>query len=86
MDTRDKVLIGLTAGGSGTFKAKTTLALMNIVKQAKSYDVIPALQFGPFIADNRNDLVKFSQKLNCSHLFFVDADMHFDPQTLNILL
>ena len=83
---KPRIWLGLTVGSNGVYRIKTTLSLMNIVKEAKDYEIVPVVQFGSFISDNRNDIIKFAQKSQCSHTFFVDYDMHFSSDTLNNLL
>ena len=81
-----KIAICIPVASDGIIKAKTSLAIMNVIKKAKDYEVIPMFQFGAYVFENRQEMVFFAQLQKCSHIFFVDYDMIFDPEILNILL
>lgn len=67
-------------------KAKTLESLLNLVALSKhEYHILVATR-GYTIAENRNYCVIQAQKNNSDYLFFVDDDMSFPPETLDILL
>jgi len=67
-------------------KAKTLEALLNLVKDTKhELDIVVATR-GFTIAENRNYCVIKAQKNKSDYLLFVDDDMTFPPETLDILL
>jgi len=41
---------------------------------------------GPYVQHNRNLLVRTARENECSHLFFMDHDMIFEPDAINRLL
>jgi len=67
-------------------KAKTALALMEMI-QATSVEVFPVIATEGFsIAENRTYCVVKALNAKCSHILFIDDDMVFPPQTLDLLL
>jgi len=49
-------------------------------------DVALLMMLGSSIPDNREKIVESTLKMNCSHLLFIDDDMGFEADCLNIAL
>jgi GT2 family glycosyltransferase len=49
-------------------------------------DTEMAFQNGVFVHENMNNLVRLAQEKKASHIFFVEHDMVFEPDTLGRLL
>jgi GT2 family glycosyltransferase len=77
-----KILIGVTC--YRTILARTANTILDIVR--KYPDVGVVFQNGVFVHENMNNLVKYAQEDKCSHIFFVEHDMVFPPDTLDRLL
>lgn len=77
-----KVLIGIPT--AGTLQAKTARSLMSVMKTP--VDIIPYFIHGSYIACNREKIAQAAIKFGCTHVFFVDCDMEFGPDTLARLL
>lgn len=79
-----KVAIGLPTNRQ--IRPKTVLSLANLINETK-YDVFPIVASEGFtIAENRLYVVCQALKNNCTHLFFVDDDMTYPPDTLDKLM
>jgi GT2 family glycosyltransferase len=79
-----KVAIGIPTNRQ--IKPKTVLSIMNMVSQTQ-YKVFPIVASEGFtIAENRIYIMCQAIKNNCTHLFFVDDDMTFPPDTLDKLM
>ena len=64
----------------GVIKAKTTLSLMNLMKLP--YEFMPIFRYGSYISENKEKMIAIALQYNCTHLFFVDYDVVFEPQLL----
>jgi len=76
--------IGIGVPTYGIVKSKTTLSLMEIMKLP--YEFFPIFQYGPYISQNRDDIVDTAIKQKCTHLLFVGYDMQFYPVTIDFLI
>ena len=79
-----KIAIGLP--NTGTIKARTVFSLLETVRQSKDIDFLPIFRYGNHIFENRERIVEIAEEQKCTHLFFVDSDMRFPPETLKQLL
>ncbi len=79
-----KIAIGCAS--QGTIHTKTALSIIETIRLNPSMEYLPIFQFGGYIAENKAKIVDIAQKTLCSHVFFVDHDMIFPPNTLAKLL
>jgi hypothetical protein len=78
-----RLAVGLP--NTGTIKSQTVFALDRMLKSfPHPYQLI--LQNSCAIHHNRTEIVRIAQKLECTHLLFVDSDMFFEKDALNQLL
>src|SRR3990167_277434 len=70
---------------TGTIKTKTVLSLFRMFK-AFPHEYNFLTQEGSVLHDNRRRLVKGAQKMNATHLLFVDSDMTFESDAVLKLL
>ena len=66
-------------------KSKTLESLLNMVKGRNDIHVLVA-EKGYTISENRNYCVVQAQKNKSDYLLFIDDDMTFPPETLDVLL
>jgi GT2 family glycosyltransferase len=79
-----KIAIGIPT--TGTIKSKTAFSLIETVRLSPTIDFLPIFRHGGYVAENKAKIVEIAQNCLCSHIFFVDHDMKFDPNVLPILL
>lgn len=80
-----KIAIGLPT--NRLIKPKTANSLFNLVNYSKDVDFHFIVSTrGYNTSENRNYIASQAIKNECSHLFFVDDDMIFPPDTLETLL
>jgi len=79
-----KICIGIPT--YGTIKSKTALCLMDTINQNKDLEFLPLFCHSGYIAENFNKIVRIAQDMLCSHIFFVEHDMSFPPDTIKRLL
>ncbi len=77
-----KICVGVAANDS--FKTQTVGTLIALFKSKPDMRFI--LKQSPYVHDNREQIVVDFLKTDCSHLFFVDTDMIFQPSVLDDLL
>lgn len=70
---------------AGLVKSQTTACLIAMLKALK-YEYVFLLKEGPNQPLNREVIAEVALSQGCTHLFFLDSDMHFPPESLNILL
>lgn len=75
------IAIGVTT--AGLIKSQTAFCLLNMLK-GTDYEVL--FKEGPNQPLNREVIAETAIQKNCSHLLFVDSDMSFGKDALNILL
>jgi len=78
-----KVCVGVITGDF--IRAKTVQTLISLAKASQYVGKI-IIQQGPYIHLNRDTVVSIVQKGDSSHLFFVDNDVCFSPETLDRLV
>jgi len=71
-----RILLAVITGDF--IRTQTVSTLLGLVKKVPEIDNF-LIQQGPYIHENRENVVLFAQKGGYSHLFFVDWDMVFDP-------
>lgn len=80
-----KIAIGVPT--NRLVKPKTALSLLWCVAKSKCDNFYPIVSTRGFnTSENRNYIAAQAIKNNCTHLFFVDDDMTFQPDTLDRLL
>jgi hypothetical protein len=79
---KDLILIGTTC--YRTILVRTAQTIIDTLKKYPNTE--HAFQNGVFVHENMNNLVKLAQEKNASHIFFVEHDMVFEPDTLERLL
>ena len=84
METITKILLGIPT--YGTIKSKTALCLLDTINQNKDLEFVPLFCHSGYIAENFNKIVRVAQETLCSHIFFVEHDMTFPPDTIKRLL
>jgi len=79
-----KIAIGIPT--NRLIKPKTALSLLQLVAHSKyDYEIIVSSR-GFNTSENRNYIAAQAVNRDCSHLFFVDDDQVFEPDTLDRLL
>ncbi len=78
----NKILIGTTC--YRTILVRTVQAIIDTLK--KYPETEHAFQNGVFVHENANNLVELAKGKKASHIFFVEHDMAFEPDTLQKLL
>ena len=84
METITKILLGIPT--YGTIKSKTALTLLDTINQNKDLEFLPLFCHSGYIGENFNKIVRVAQDMLCSHIFFVEHDMVFPPDTIKRLL
>ena len=79
-----KIAIGLPT--NRLIKPKTAQSLLELVNQTKHNLEIIVSTKGYNCAENRNYIATQAVKRECTHLFHVDDDMIYEPDTLDRLL
>lgn len=77
-----KIAIGIP--NTGTIKSKTALCLMELMKLP--YEFFPIFSYGSYISENKEKIVEIARKNECSHIFFVDHDIKFNPKIVETIL
>lgn len=78
----NKILIGTTC--YRTILVRTAWALMDTLREYPETEM--AFMNGVFVHENANRLVEIAKEKKASHIFFVEHDMVFEPDTLRRLL
>jgi hypothetical protein len=78
-----KIMIGIPTRGD--IRIETTMALIGMLIAARHATSIE-YQVGPYIHENRKQLVKKAQAWGATHIFFLDTDMNPDPEVIEKLL
>lgn len=74
-----KLAIGMP--NTGEINAQTVFCLVRALKDfPHDYDVL--FKQGSILHYSREDIVKTAIKLKCTHLLFVDSDMHFEKDAI----
>lgn len=79
-----KIAIGVAT--QGTLKTKTAFSIIETIRVNKQLEFLPIFRYGGYIAENKAKIVEAAQNCLCSHIFFVDHDMKFEPYVLPKLL
>lgn len=78
-----KIAIGMPT--YGTIKSRMALSVMETIRVNKDIEFMPIFQHGGYIAENRSKIIDIAKEYLCSHVFFVDHDVVFQPDTLERL-
>ena len=78
--------IGIAVSTYGTIKAKTAFSIIEMIRINRQTEFLPIFTYGGYIAENKAREVTTAQNCLCSHIFFVDYDMKFEPVVLPKLL
>src|SRR3990167_3685990 len=78
----NKIILGIPC--YKTISVRTAWSIMDILRKHPEVEV--AFQDGVFVHENQNNLVKLAQERGASHIWLVEHDMIFEPETLNKLL
>ncbi len=79
-----KIALGLPT--NRMIKAKTAKSLLDLINNTKE-EILPIVSTkGYNTAENRSYISAQAVKEGCTHLFMVDDDMIYEPDTLNVLL
>jgi len=79
-----KIAIGIAS--QGKIHTKTAYSVIETVRLNKQIEFLPIFRYGGYIAENKAKIVEIAQNCLCSHVFFVDHDMKFEPYVLPKLL
>jgi GT2 family glycosyltransferase len=84
--TAINLTVGLCTGG--VVQSETVTSLFGALDVIKGHGigVNLSLQIGGYVAHNRNELVRVAQKNGSTHLMFIDADMIFQPSSIQRLI
>ena len=66
--------------------AKFTQCLVNLVNFPRKYDIDVGFHVGSLVYDSRNKLAEMAINSNADYIFWLDSDMTFMPDTLNMML
>lgn len=78
--------IAIAVSTYGTIKSKTAFSIIETIRLNREIDFLPIFRYGGYIAENKAKEVSVAQENLCSHIFFVDHDMKFEPDALLKLL
>ena len=79
-----KIAIGVPT--AGTMRTKTAFSLIETIRMNKNTEFLPIFRHGGYIGENKAKIVETAQNCLCSHVFFVDHDMKFEPHVVMKLL
>ncbi len=79
-----KIAIGIPT--YGTITSQTALSVIETVRLNPSFNFLPIFRHGGYIGENKVKIVETAQNCLCSHIFFIDHDMKFEPNVLAKLL
>lgn len=79
-----KIALGIST--QGTIHTSTAFSIIEMIRINKQIDFLPIMRRGGYIAENKAKEVETAQNCLCSHIFFVDHDMKFEPWVLPKLL
>lgn len=79
-----RVAIGVPTTGS--LKMQTVLSLFGVVFGTPGMTSHVVINAGCYVHENREQIVEEALSKDCTHVFFVDSDMAFGPDTLRRLL
>jgi len=78
-----KLCIGVAV--ADTIKYPTVAAIVGTIFQAQ-YRVHFVMRAGCYVQENRTGIVEEALEKECTHIFFIDADMMFPAETANRLI
>ncbi len=78
---QSKVLIGIPCMDS--VRTKTAFSLFNL-KRPEGTELM--MKVGADVARNRNSIVEYALANDFTHILFIDSDMKFNPDTLEVML
>ena len=78
--------IALACSTQGTIHTSTAFSIIETIRLNKDIEFLPIFRYGGYIAENKAKEVETAQNCLCSHIFFVDHDMKFEPVVLPKLL
>ena len=78
-----KIAIGMAT--NGTVKSRTMFCVAETLRTLK-HETYLIVKSSCMVHINREDIAKEAIKQNCSHVLFIDADMYFHPEVVDILL
>ncbi len=76
--------IGIGIPTIGIIGSETVLSLMEVMRLP--YELVPIFQYGAYVSQNREKIVKKAKELECTHLLFIDHDMKFKPADIEQLI
>lgn len=91
------IKVGICTPTAGIVHAQYTMSLLRLVlyflstplinkPEEQKRHVVTQMQLGANIGSNRDNMVDICLAQNCTHILFIDDDMGFTPECLNILL
>lgn len=69
-----------------TLSAKFAQCLVNLVNHERDFDVEVGFHIGSLVYDSRNKLAERAINSNAEYVFWLDSDMTFMPDTLDIMV
>lgn len=81
-----KVLVGVPSNGQWYSVTSQSINQLLQKTQALGHVVALSIQDGSLLPGNRNELAQRAIDNECDYLFFADADMLFDPNTIDVLV
>lgn len=69
-----------------TLSARFAQCLVNLVNSKHDFDVEVGFHIGSLVYDSRNKLAERTINSNCDYIFWLDSDMTFMPDTLDIMV
>lgn len=78
-----KICVGMTT--AGLIKSQTAFCLAKMLKETEhDYEIV--FKEGPNQPLNREVIAETALKTDCTHILFIDSDMYFPPDALDILV
>ena len=69
-----------------TLSARFAQCLVNLVNNKHDFDVEVGFHIGSLVYDSRNKLAERAINSDCDYIFWLDSDMTFMPDTLDIMV